>query len=150
MPNTDNHAAAEDLADENARDIDTYRGELTATLNEALSALRRAAQAATALASNEVYDIEIAEGPAGTDLAAFLADSARYARAAYSIVHHINEHSYETRTPPPPSPRALRTQRLPGPVDPHQSGVGRAPLFLPVRSGMATWRWAKSTAPQLL
>ena len=94
MPNTDNHAAAEDLADENARDIDTYRGELTATLNEALSALHRAAQAATTLASNEVYDIEIAEGPAGTDLAAFLADSARYARAAYSIVHHINEHSY--------------------------------------------------------
>ena len=93
MSNVTNDLAAA-IAEENARDIDTYRGELTATLNEALSALKRATQAAATLVSPHVYDVEIAESPDGEDLAEFLEAAARSTRAAYRIVHHINEHTY--------------------------------------------------------
>lgn len=88
-----NIATAEDIYDDNARDIAMHRGELIAALNEAMADLNRAGRAATALMSNEVYDVELTEGPAGADLAAFLADSARCARAAYSIIHHIADHT---------------------------------------------------------
>ncbi|MBY0290897.1 MAG: hypothetical protein K2X52_27715 [Mycobacteriaceae bacterium] len=93
MSDTNEFITAADIYDDNARDIETHRGELIAALNEAMGALNCAHHAASALTSNQVYDVELAEGSAGGDLAAFLADSARAARAAYSIVHHIAEHS---------------------------------------------------------
>ncbi len=93
MSHTNEFITATDIYDDNARDIETHRGELIAALNDAMGALNRAHHAASTLTSNQVYDIELTEGPAGDDLAAFLAERARAARAAYSIVHHIAEHS---------------------------------------------------------
>jgi hypothetical protein len=92
MSDINEFATTADIYDDNARDIEMHRGELIAALNEAMGALNRATQGAAALMSNQVYDVELTESPAGADLAAFLADSARTARAAYSIVHHIAEH----------------------------------------------------------
>ena len=41
------------------------------------------------LRSNTIYDVEFVDGRDGGDVATFLDDSVRYARAAYAIVHTV-------------------------------------------------------------
>ena len=52
MSDINEFVTADDIYDDNARDIETHRGELIAALNEAMAALNRATQAANALISN--------------------------------------------------------------------------------------------------
>ena len=74
-------------------EIEHHRGQLINSLNTALTALAQAKTAITALASNQIYDVEFAEDAAGPDVAAFLADSLRFTRAAYAITHATTERS---------------------------------------------------------
>jgi hypothetical protein len=74
-------------------DIDNHRMALNEALNSALSSLDRAAKSIAVLRSNQIYDVEFAEGTAGSDVASFLTDSLRNTRAAYSIAHDITERS---------------------------------------------------------
>jgi hypothetical protein len=68
-------------------------GEIRSQLLEHAAAGIQALQSATAtfdeLRSNAVYDVEFVEGRDGRDVAAFLDDSIRYARAAYAVVHTV-------------------------------------------------------------
>lgn len=73
--------------------IDTHRGELITSLNTALGALTQAASAIAALTSDRIYDVEFAEGAAGPDVAAFVADSLRLTRAAYTLTREVTERS---------------------------------------------------------
>lgn len=72
--------------------IDDHRVKLITQLNTALAALHQASTTINELCSDQVYDVEFAETPAGGDVAAFIADSLRYTRAAYTIAHDITEH----------------------------------------------------------
>ncbi|SOJ57004.1 hypothetical protein MSIMFB_04482 [Mycobacterium simulans] len=72
-------------------EIEHHRGQLISSLNTAMTALAQARTAITALTSNQVYDVEFAEGVAGGDVAAFVADSLRFTRAAYAITHETTE-----------------------------------------------------------
>jgi len=74
---------------DNEIDIDKHRGELICAIAGAINALTRASGSLAALASNEVYDIEFTEGATGGDLAAFLDDSLRFARAAYLLTREV-------------------------------------------------------------
>lgn len=71
------------------REIDAARTQLLGSLADAINALTRAAAALTTLISPTVFDIEFAEGTAGPDSTAFIADSLRNCRAAYHIAHNI-------------------------------------------------------------
>jgi hypothetical protein len=68
-------------------------GETRSQLLEHMAAGIQALQCATAtfdkLRSNAVYDVEFVDGRDGRDIAAFLDDSIRYARAAYAVVHTV-------------------------------------------------------------
>ncbi|KMO69832.1 hypothetical protein [Mycolicibacterium chlorophenolicum] len=81
----------EDFYTEHAMVIDEYRIKLTTALNTALAALHNASMSLAELTSNHVYDVEFAEGHAGGDAAAFIDDSLRSTRAAYSIAHTVTE-----------------------------------------------------------
>lgn len=72
-------------------EIEHHRGQLISSLNTALTALGQAGIAITALTSNQVYDVEFAEGTPGADVATFIADSTRFTRAAYAITHATTE-----------------------------------------------------------
>lgn len=74
-------------------DIDNHRMALNEALNTALAALDRAAKSVAVLRSNQIYDVEFAEGTAGSDIASFITDSLRNTRAAYTIAHDISERS---------------------------------------------------------
>jgi hypothetical protein len=54
-----------------------------------IQALQRATATFDKLRSNAVYDVEFVDGRDGRDIAAFLDDSIRYARAAYAVVHTV-------------------------------------------------------------
>jgi hypothetical protein len=69
--------------------IDNHRGELICSISGAINALTRASGSLAALMSNQVYDIEFTEGTTGGDLAAFLDDSSRFARAAYLLTQEV-------------------------------------------------------------
>jgi len=85
-PSIDAHHA---IYDEHDRYISERRAELLTALTTTLNAMNRAAAILTELRSDAIYDVELAEGPAGNDAASFLADSTRNIRATYAIVHHI-------------------------------------------------------------
>jgi hypothetical protein len=87
MTDTDDYYADWDLA------IEHHRGQLISSLNTALAALAQASTAIAALTSNQVYDVEFAEDPAGADVAAFLADSLRFTRAAYATTRDVTQRS---------------------------------------------------------
>lgn len=70
-------------------EIESSRGDLIAALNTALGTLAQANSAITALASDQVYDVEFAEGSTGSDVAGFVADSLRFTRAAYALTHTV-------------------------------------------------------------
>ncbi|ORW06385.1 hypothetical protein [Mycobacterium kyorinense] len=69
--------------------IDNHRGELICAISGAINALTRASGSLAALMSNRLYDIEFTEGTTGADLAAFLDDSLRFARAAYLLTQEV-------------------------------------------------------------
>ncbi|KPN46871.1 hypothetical protein AN933_25430 [Mycobacterium intracellulare subsp. chimaera] len=72
-------------------DVEIHRGALISALNTALGALLKATDAVTALTSSHIHDIELAEGPAGDDIAALLTHALRLARAAAAVTHTITE-----------------------------------------------------------
>jgi len=65
------------------------RGELLEHLATGLQALERAAGRLDQLRSNTIYDVDFVDGRDGGDVATFLDDSVRYARAAYAVVHTV-------------------------------------------------------------
>lgn len=84
--------AEADFYSDHARVIDEHRVKLIIELNTALAALQQASTTINELCSDQVYDVEFAEGHDGGDVAAFIADSLRYTRAAYTIAHDVTEH----------------------------------------------------------
>lgn len=72
-----------------AAEIDQARVALDGALVDAINALTRAQRAVTALTSDQVFDVEFAEGTAGPDTTSFISDSVRNCRAAYHIIHAI-------------------------------------------------------------
>lgn len=81
--------------DELYADQYAYISELRDKLNDLLAGIVAAGQTAgrtfKELTSDGVYDVELAETDAGTDLEQFLTDAMRNARAAYRIVHDLIE-----------------------------------------------------------
>ena len=69
--------------------IGATRGELLEHIATGVQALQRAAGRLDQLRSNTIYDVEFVDGRDGGDVATFLDDSVRYARAAYAIVHTV-------------------------------------------------------------
>lgn len=65
------------------------RGELLAALSQALGALQRAGEALDRLRSPGVYDVEVAEGRDGRDMAAHIDGGIRGLRAAYAVAHMV-------------------------------------------------------------
>jgi hypothetical protein len=87
--------AALDDGIEDVEDIDRFEriGETPSDLLEHMAAgvkaLQRAAATLDQLRSNTIYDVEFVDGRDGCDVATFLDDSIRYARAAYAVVHTV-------------------------------------------------------------
>jgi pyruvate dehydrogenase complex dehydrogenase (E1) component len=54
-----------------------------------IQALQRATATFEQLRSTAIYDVELVEGRDGRDVATFLDDSIRHARAAYAVVHTV-------------------------------------------------------------
>ena len=69
--------------------IGVTRSDLLEHMAAGVKALQRAAAALAQLRSNTIYDVEFVDGRDGGDVATFLDDSVRYARAAYAIVHTV-------------------------------------------------------------
>ena len=69
--------------------IGATRGELLEHIATGVQALQRAAGRLDQLRSNTIYDVDFVDGRDGGDVATFLDDSVRYARAAYAIVHTV-------------------------------------------------------------
>jgi hypothetical protein len=69
--------------------IGETRSQLLEHMAAAIQALQRATATFDKLRSNAVYDVEFVEGRDGRDVAAFLDDSIRHARAAYAVVHTV-------------------------------------------------------------
>ena len=67
--------------------IDETRSQLLEHIAAGIQALQRAAATFEQLRSNAIYDVEFVEGRDGRDVATFLDDSVRHARAAYAVVH---------------------------------------------------------------
>lgn len=76
---------------DNEVEIDRYRMTAAAALIQALTHLDTARRAVEELRSNAVYDIKLAEGHPGPDIAEFIADSLRLSRAAYAIIRRIED-----------------------------------------------------------
>jgi hypothetical protein len=69
--------------------IGETRSQLLEQMAAGIQALQRATATFDKLRSHAVYDVEFVEGRDGRDVAAFLDDSIRYARAAYAVVHTV-------------------------------------------------------------
>ena len=67
--------------------INDTRSQLLEHMAAGIQALQRAAATFEQLRSNAIYDVEFVEGRDGRDVATFLDDSIRQARAAYAVVH---------------------------------------------------------------
>ena len=69
--------------------IGETRGQLLEQMAAGIHALQRAATTIGQLRGISVYDVEFVDGRDGRDVATFLDDSIRYARAAYAVVHTV-------------------------------------------------------------
>lgn len=69
--------------------IGETRSQLLEYMAAGIQALQRAIATFEQLRSNAIYDVEFVEGRDGRDVAAFLDDSIRHARAAYAVVHTV-------------------------------------------------------------
>jgi len=65
--------------------ITAARQELQQALRDALDGVQRAAGSLGELTSNEIYDVEYADGAQGADLRALLADAGLLLRSAHAI-----------------------------------------------------------------
>lgn len=72
-------------------EIDQHRNALVSSLLGAVNALNNAQRSLAALMSNQVYDVEFAEGATGLDLNAFIDDSLRFTRAAYRGASEVTD-----------------------------------------------------------
>ncbi len=70
-------------------DIVAVRADLLTRINTALEALDGAATALEMLQSPGGYDVEVAEGRDGRDIAAHLDGAVRGLRAAYAVAHMV-------------------------------------------------------------
>lgn len=69
--------------------IGEARAQLLAHLAASIGTLQSAAATLTRLCSNTVYDVDFIDGRDGRDVATFLDDTIRYARATYAVVHAV-------------------------------------------------------------
>jgi hypothetical protein len=69
--------------------VSEIRGQLLGHMTSGIQAMQRAVTALNQLRSNRIYDVEFIDGRDGGDVATFLDDSIRYARAAYAVVHTV-------------------------------------------------------------
>ena len=69
--------------------IGETRSQLLEHMAAGIQALQRATATFEQLRSTAVYDVEFVEGRDGRDVATFLDDSIRHARAAYAVVHTV-------------------------------------------------------------
>lgn len=76
------------LDEEHAAEIDEHRAELNEQIATALSALSAAEHRIAILMSDRVYDLDVAEGPDGQDIASHLGDAARSVRAARAVFRY--------------------------------------------------------------
>ena len=72
-------------------EIEQHRGALVISLLSAVNALTNAQRSLAALMSDQVYDVEFAEGAAGLDLMAFIDDSLRFTRAAHRCASEVTD-----------------------------------------------------------
>ncbi|MCW2630806.1 hypothetical protein [Mycobacterium sp.] len=68
---------------------DQARAQLLTDLCAGISATQRALVTVEQLRSKHLYDIDLIDSRDSRDIASFLDDSIRYARAAYAVVHLI-------------------------------------------------------------
>ncbi len=76
---------------DNEIDIEQHRGALIISLLGAVNALTNAQRALAALMSDQVYDVEFAEGAMGLDLVAFMDDGLRFTRAAHRAAAEVTD-----------------------------------------------------------
>ncbi|MBY0443555.1 MAG: hypothetical protein K2Q25_15720 [Mycobacteriaceae bacterium] len=69
--------------------IDAARSDLLEHMAAGVKALQGAAATLDQLRGNTIDDVEFVAGRDGCDVAAFLDNSIRYARAAYCVVHTV-------------------------------------------------------------
>jgi len=69
--------------------INDTRSQLLEHMAAGIRALQRAAETLNRLRSNTIYDVEFVDGRDGGDIARFLDDSIRCARASYAVVHTV-------------------------------------------------------------
>jgi hypothetical protein len=69
--------------------IGATRSDLLEHMAAGVKALQRATETLAQLRGNTIYDVEFVDGRDGRDVASFLDDSVRYARAAYAVVHTV-------------------------------------------------------------
>ena len=69
--------------------IGEIRSQLLGHMAAGIQAMQRAAATLDQLCDNSIYDAEFVDGRDGGDVATFLDDSIRYARAAYAVVHTV-------------------------------------------------------------
>jgi len=80
----------EDFEDlERLERIGETRNDLLEHMATGIQALQRAAATLDQLRSNTIHDVEFVNGRDGGDVATFLDDSIRYARAGYAVVHTV-------------------------------------------------------------
>ena len=70
---------------------DHARAQMLTHLSAGINATQRAAVALERLRSGDVYDIEVVDSRDGRDIASFIDESIRCARAAYAVIHMIIE-----------------------------------------------------------
>lgn len=69
--------------------IGETRGQLLAHIAAGIQSLQSAADTLDRLCSNTVYDADFIDGRDGRDVAAFLDETIRNARATYAVVHAV-------------------------------------------------------------
>lgn len=69
--------------------IGETRGQLLAHIAAGIGSLQSAADTLDRLCSNTVYDADFIDGRDGRDVAAFLDETIRNARATYAVVHAV-------------------------------------------------------------
>ncbi len=69
--------------------IGVTRGQLLAHIAAGIESLQSAADTLDRLCSNTIYDVDFIDGRDGRDVAAFLDEAIRNARATYAVVHAV-------------------------------------------------------------
>ncbi|MGV7570785.1 hypothetical protein PJL70_08240 [Mycobacterium kansasii] len=72
--------------------IGETRAQLLAHIAAGIESLQSAADTLDRLCSNTVYDADFIDGRDGRDVAAFLDETIRNARATYAVVHAVIDH----------------------------------------------------------